>query len=457
MKTGFFSTADNASAGNFGLFDQVQALHFVRENIRSFNGDPERITLFGPGSGAASAGLLAISPLSSRFVRRVIASSGSAVSPQSVHRNHVLIRNNSIVAGYSYGCRTYHSYKLTECLNSRSFADISVTSVKPDVGWSTYAPVPDFRTRPRDLQFMPYLPEYLLSSGNFRFHNPDFAYLTGVTKDEGASLLMEDEEFVRRGWTVDKQFFEERVREFVRIFNATLNPEAFLQAITFMYSPYTDADNDTLIRRGLVDLYSDSFFVSGVDKMVKLLLRNNIKTYMYVLNYTIDGLPASDWNAVPHDSEYFLASGAPFLDSRFFPPDHKLKDATWSEADRNMSQFFMESWANFAKYGTPTPQALFNTIYWKPMTLKTLEYLSVNTTNYTSIMHRDYRQKECQFWSEYLPSISMSAPPVWPALFEPLEVELRIYRGTAWALFAALILAVFIACLCSCLYCRAKK
>ena len=57
------ATADNASAGNFGLLDQVQAINWVRENIRSFNGDPERITLFGPDAGAASAGLLAMSPL----------------------------------------------------------------------------------------------------------------------------------------------------------------------------------------------------------------------------------------------------------------------------------------------------------------------------------------------------------------------------------------------------------
>lgn len=63
---GFFATADNASAGNFGLLDQVQAIHFIRENIRGFNGDPERITVIGSGSGAASATLLSISPLSSR-------------------------------------------------------------------------------------------------------------------------------------------------------------------------------------------------------------------------------------------------------------------------------------------------------------------------------------------------------------------------------------------------------
>ena len=460
LVSGFFATADNASAGNFGLLDQVQAITFIRENIRGFNGDPEKITLFGPGSGAASAGLLALSPLSRRFVKRVIASSGSPVADWAVHKDHILIRNNSIVSGYSFGCRTYYTYKLVECLNSRSFADISVSRVKPDVGWLSFAPVPDFATRPRELQFMPVLPEDLLdrgTGGSSLGLDPDFAYLTGVTKDDGASILMQDPEFILRGFNADRKFFDSKIGEFIKIMNATLNPDAFLQALSFMYLPFTDSTNDTLIRQGLVSMYTDSWFVSGVDKMVKLLLKNNIKTYMYVLNYTLDGLDPPEWRAVPHDSEYFLASGAPFMDPRFYPSGLNLNTARWSEADRNMSQFFMESWAKFARYGNPTPQALFNTIFWKPMTRNTLQYLSVNTTNYTSIMHRDYRQKEAKFWAEYLPSLTLTAPPIWPPLYEPFEVELRIYRAATWAVGAALIILLFLTALCSCLYCRAKR
>lgn len=91
------------------------------------------------------------------------------------------------------------------------------------------------------------------------------------------------------------------------------------------------------------------------------------------------------------------------------------------------------------------------------MSLKTLQYLSVNTTNYTSIMHRDYKQKEAQFWSEYLPLLSMTTPPTWPPIYEPIEEELRIYRAAMWAVLASLILLVFLTALCSCLYCRAKR
>uniref|UniRef100_A0AC34RTD5 Carboxylic ester hydrolase n=1 Tax=Panagrolaimus sp. JU765 TaxID=591449 RepID=A0AC34RTD5_9BILA len=55
---GFFSTGDETNPGNLGIWDQIQALTFLREVIGDFGGDPNRITIFGDSAGAASASLL---------------------------------------------------------------------------------------------------------------------------------------------------------------------------------------------------------------------------------------------------------------------------------------------------------------------------------------------------------------------------------------------------------------
>lgn len=63
--TGFLTTEDEHAQGNWGMFDQVQALEFIKENIRAFRGDPNSITIMGDGAGAVSVGMHLISPVSS--------------------------------------------------------------------------------------------------------------------------------------------------------------------------------------------------------------------------------------------------------------------------------------------------------------------------------------------------------------------------------------------------------
>ncbi len=63
-----------------GLKDQLLALEWVRSNIASFGGDPDRVTLFGQSVGGASAHLHALSPRSRGLFRGVIAQSTSALS-----------------------------------------------------------------------------------------------------------------------------------------------------------------------------------------------------------------------------------------------------------------------------------------------------------------------------------------------------------------------------------------
>ncbi|OAF66512.1 hypothetical protein A3Q56_05759 [Intoshia linei] len=54
---GFLTTGDEILPGNYGLWDQRQAIEFVRLNIAKFGGDVKNITLAGINTGAASAAI----------------------------------------------------------------------------------------------------------------------------------------------------------------------------------------------------------------------------------------------------------------------------------------------------------------------------------------------------------------------------------------------------------------
>ena len=66
--------------GNYGLFDQLTAIQWVRHNIASFGGDPEKITIMGQSAGAMSVQQHSLSPLSRGLFRGAVLSSGGGVS-----------------------------------------------------------------------------------------------------------------------------------------------------------------------------------------------------------------------------------------------------------------------------------------------------------------------------------------------------------------------------------------
>lgn len=67
---GFLPALDGMSRGNFGLMDQVAALHWIQENIAEFGGDPKSVTVLGHSTGAACVNMLMLSPMSKGWYGR---------------------------------------------------------------------------------------------------------------------------------------------------------------------------------------------------------------------------------------------------------------------------------------------------------------------------------------------------------------------------------------------------
>jgi len=69
---------------NRGLLDQIAALQWVRENIATFGGDPDNVTIFGESAGAMSVSTLLAMPRAEGLFHRAIAQSGAAHHVMSV-------------------------------------------------------------------------------------------------------------------------------------------------------------------------------------------------------------------------------------------------------------------------------------------------------------------------------------------------------------------------------------
>ena len=59
---GFLSFDTDEVPGNAGIFDQIEALRWVNKHIRSFGGDPDKVTIAGESAGSGSVSLLLLAP-----------------------------------------------------------------------------------------------------------------------------------------------------------------------------------------------------------------------------------------------------------------------------------------------------------------------------------------------------------------------------------------------------------
>lgn len=65
-----------ARVANYGLMDQMAALHWIQQNIEKFGGNPSMITLAGHGTGAACIDFLMSSPSMGKILKYFIAFNG---------------------------------------------------------------------------------------------------------------------------------------------------------------------------------------------------------------------------------------------------------------------------------------------------------------------------------------------------------------------------------------------
>jgi para-nitrobenzyl esterase len=77
--------SEHGASGHYGTLDLIRSLQWIQENIETFGGDPNNVTIFGESGGGTKTISLMSSPLAKGLFHRAIVQSGSAlISPQRV-------------------------------------------------------------------------------------------------------------------------------------------------------------------------------------------------------------------------------------------------------------------------------------------------------------------------------------------------------------------------------------
>lgn len=111
---------DGKSVSNLGLHDQILALNWVQENIHSFGGDPNLVTIFGESAGAICVGSLVLSPLTKNLFKRAIAQSGSPLGVVVESKEQSLNRTKAFAK--KVNCTV--EAEIIKCLQTKSVDDL---------------------------------------------------------------------------------------------------------------------------------------------------------------------------------------------------------------------------------------------------------------------------------------------------------------------------------------------
>ncbi|KAJ7157555.1 cholinesterase [Mycena crocata] len=118
---GFLALDDGATKGNYGIADQITSLNWVHQHIKSFGGDPSRVTIFGQSAGAGSVrALLGSPPAFGLFAGAIAQSNLGGYGYAHTYSEYLTIEEEVALAAGNFvvevGCGNGTSAEVLDCL-----------------------------------------------------------------------------------------------------------------------------------------------------------------------------------------------------------------------------------------------------------------------------------------------------------------------------------------------------
>lgn len=318
---GLSEESPHDSSGNYGLLDQIYALRWVQQNISSFGGDPDRVTIFGQSAGGVSVCCLMTSPLAKGLFHRAICHSGAP--PGKIM--YLQRRQGDMPRAESGGIRLAKKLGIVgadddvvAALRKRPWQDILLAAGGGD------ARSPGFYAEKGpcvDGWVLSASPEVLFEAGQ----QATVPFLCGSTADEGTL-------FVRPTMTATDQNYRATVR-------SVYGDDS--ENILEMYPPGESLEDR---RQSAIRLASDGFLAAS-RRLARQQSRIEPRTFLYHFTFTPPWMKRRGLGC-------FHGAELPFLFGN-------LPGVLRTQADhKRLMDTMMKGWVRFAATGSPNGPGL---------------------------------------------------------------------------------------------------
>lgn len=371
---GFLNIDHEVATGNQGLKDQTMALKWVQENISSFGGDPDNVTIFGESAGGASVHYLTLSPLSQGLFHKAISQSGVVNNPWAACTQEPKKYAYQLAA--QLGEPSTDPKTVVEFLRTVDAQKLVVAESKLMSRTDHYTAMGVFKPTIDDKSPNPFMPQHPLSMMKASVKVP---YIIGYNSAEGTMFpgpfRANDLEKVLAA--VEEDFgcvIPSELHEMMK--NEGISP----QSVKRFYFGDAPICGESL--QQYANFVSDAYFRLGIYDTVDVQIEKGAQpTYFYKFTFDSDSLTKTAFNITLPGTTH--ADDLAYL---FFP--HIIKSSLAPPevgSDKHkVIEHFTQMWTDFAKTGNPTPKItdLITTV-WKPLgksDTHAYTYLNINTT-----------------------------------------------------------------------------
>uniref|UniRef100_A0A182QQQ3 Carboxylic ester hydrolase n=1 Tax=Anopheles farauti TaxID=69004 RepID=A0A182QQQ3_9DIPT len=384
---GFLSTEQEDCPGNNGLKDQNLVLRWIHDNIASFGGNPDSVTVFGESAGGASGTYHMMSPLSKGLFHRVISQSGVNLDAWAQPAHPGVAQARSIRLGQMLNCTQGVDGRFAEMLNClrRVPADEVTKKFYDFYTWDTDPMIPF----PPVVE--PDLPGAFITKhprDEYGPHALALPWMTGLTQDEGAlksaSLINVPElrESLNDHWNdalpvslyYDHHDLDRQRQITNQINNFYFNNQQLVKAT----------------EQNLTNLYSDAWFVAGMDEYLRIRLLGSERrpsgatvgpTYVYLFAQKASASFTEIFEGGKEN--YYGVCHAEELQYLFPIAKDLFHTAIPTEDELEVRRIITKLWVNFARTGNPTPPEETNgpVPVWPPADRFPLRYLRIGSLN----------------------------------------------------------------------------